>query len=30
MVGGVQQVAGADEYKKLLDLLQAGLASSTP
>ncbi len=28
MVGGVQQDAGADEYKKLLDLLQAGL--STP
>jgi hypothetical protein len=28
MVGGVQQVAGADEYKKLLDLLEAGLASS--
>jgi hypothetical protein len=28
MVGGVQQIAGADEYKKLLDLLQAGLASS--
>lgn len=30
MVGGVQQVAGADEYKKLLDLLEAGLASSKP
>jgi hypothetical protein len=29
MVGGVQQVAGADEYKKLLDLLEAGLASSS-
>jgi hypothetical protein len=28
MVGGVQQIAGADEYKKLLDLLEAGLASS--
>jgi hypothetical protein len=25
MVGGVQQVAGADEYKKLLDLLEGGL-----
>jgi hypothetical protein len=30
MVGGVQQVAGADEYKKLLDLLEAGLAASPP
>jgi hypothetical protein len=30
MVGGVQQVAGADEYKKILDLLEAGLASSPP
>jgi hypothetical protein len=27
MVGGVQQGAGADEYKKLLDILEAGLAS---
>ncbi len=26
MVGGVQQLAGADEYKKLLDLMEAGLA----
>jgi hypothetical protein len=30
MVGGVQQVAGADEYKKLLDLVEAGLTSSRP
>src|SRR5579863_3220574 len=30
MVGGVQQIAGADEYKKLLDLMEAGLASSKP
>jgi len=30
MVGGVQQVASADEYKKILDLLEAGLASSLP
>jgi hypothetical protein len=30
MVGGVQQVADADEYKKLLDLLEAGLVSPTP
>ena len=29
MVGGVQQLAGADEYKKLLDLLETGLASAT-
>lgn len=28
MVGGVQQIAGADEYKKLLDLLEAGLTSA--
>jgi hypothetical protein len=30
MVGGVQQAADADEYKKLLDLLEAGLVSPTP
>jgi hypothetical protein len=30
MVGGVQQIAGTDEYKKLLDLLEAGLSSSKP
>jgi hypothetical protein len=30
MVGGVQQAAGADEYKKLLDLLEAGLAPRKP
>jgi hypothetical protein len=30
MVGGVQQVAGTGEYKKLLDLLETGLASSKP
>jgi hypothetical protein len=30
MVGGVQQIAGADEYKKLLDLLEAGLTSAKP
>jgi hypothetical protein len=30
MVKALQQVAGADEYKKILDLLQDGLASSKP
>jgi hypothetical protein len=30
MVGGVQQVAGMDEYKKLLDLMETGLTSSRP
>lgn len=30
MVGGVQQVAGTDEYKRLLDLLETGLTSSKP
>jgi hypothetical protein len=26
MVGGVQQSAGAEEYRKILDTLQSGLA----
>jgi hypothetical protein len=30
MVSGVQEGAGADEYKKLLDLLEAGLGSPKP
>ena len=30
MVGGVQQVAGASEYKAILDLLETGLTASKP
>jgi hypothetical protein len=30
MVGGVQQVAGASEYKEILDLLETGLTASKP